>query len=336
MLPYLPPRRAVRATKEHQGVTQTRATRRATHNRPRQTIGAACTAVPRIRSIWGVNCSRFAAVLVGLVFLLTAAPVHARADDDKGYLALGASFPFGFDPRVTDRSDPDVFVGYPETLAEMLDLDVVNASCPGETTASFISLAINSVCTSYRAQFPLHVDYTTSQLDFAITHLRKHRETRLVTIEVGNNDLVLFTQGCAKEPDPATCIREGLPNLLAAIDSNLKTIFARIRGEAHYRGSLVMVNLRVLDYRDVTGVARREAVNRVISSATLAAGGRVADIFGAFQTAAQVFDGDTCAAGLLIRLTPTTCDGHTSPAGRDLYARTVRAVVTNSDEDKQD
>ncbi len=175
--------------------------------------------MPRIRSLWGVSCFRFAAVLVGLVLLLTAAPV--RASDDEGYLALGASFPFGFDPRVTDRSDPDVFVGYPETLAEMLDLD---GSCPGETSTSFISLAVDSVCKSYRAQFPLHVDYTTSQLDFAVTHLREHPGTRLVTIEIGNNDLFLFLGRCASDPNPDACVEKGFPAVQATLDSNLKIV----------------------------------------------------------------------------------------------------------------
>ncbi len=85
------------------------ATRKTIHTRCQQTTGSACTAVPRIHSLRGMRCLRFAALLVGLVLLLTAAPVHAS--DDEGYLALGASFPFGFDPRVTDRSDPEVFVG---------------------------------------------------------------------------------------------------------------------------------------------------------------------------------------------------------------------------------
>jgi len=278
-----------------------------------------------------MNRFRIGAMLAGVALLLAAAPV--TASDDESYLALGASFPFGFDPRVTDRSDAEVFVGYPDTLADMLELDVVNAACPGETSASFISLAVNSVCQSYRAQFPLHVDYTTSQLDFAVTHLREHPATRLVTIEIGNNDLALLLARCGRESDPATCFQKDFPALLASLDGNLKTIFARIRDGAGYQGQLVMVNLRARDYGNVGQVAPREAVNRVISSATLAAGGKVADIFEAFKTAAAAFDGDTCAAGLLIRLTPTTCDFHTSPVGRDLYTRTVRAVVTIDSKD---
>ena len=49
----------------------------------------------------------------------------------------------------------------------------------------------------------------------------------------------------------------------------------------------------------------------------------VADEFSAFQIASAPFNGDPCAAGLLIRLTATTCDVHPSPAGRELLAATV-------------
>ncbi len=274
-----------------------------------------------------MNRFRLAAMLLCLVLLLVAVPVHANGDD-QGYLALGASFPFGFDPRVTDRSDPEVFVGYPETLANMLDLDVVNAACPGETSASFISLAVDSFCKStWRPNFPLHVDYTTSQLDFAITHLREHPETQLVTIEIGNNDLALLSQRCDRDPNPASCFQRESPAMLAALESNLKTIFARIRGEGGYHGELVMVNIRVFDYRNATRVDRARATNRAIASATSAGGERLADIFEAFKLAAEDSAGDTCAAGLLIRLTATTCDFHPSPAGRDLYAQTIRAVI---------
>src|SRR5258707_8541064 len=47
-------------------------------------------------------------------------------------------------------------------------------------------------------------------------------------------------------------------------------------------------------------------------------GVKFADEFTAFQIASAPFNGDPCAAGLLIRLTATTCDVHPSPAGRDL------------------
>ncbi|HEY3079303.1 MAG TPA: SGNH/GDSL hydrolase family protein, partial [Chloroflexota bacterium] len=100
------------------------------------------------------------------------------ADGRDDYLALGDSLAFGLDPfrPVADRSDASNFVGYPDVLAKALDLDLTNASCPGEATGGFISLTgVDRRCrTFYRARYPIHVSYTTSQLDFAVAYLRSH------------------------------------------------------------------------------------------------------------------------------------------------------------------
>lgn len=47
----------------------------------------------------------------------------------------------------------------------------------------------------------------------------------------------------------------------------------------------------------------------------------------AFVAASAPYGGDNCAAGLLIQLTPTTCDLHPSAAGQTLLAQTVERVV---------
>src|SRR4051812_19239951 len=52
-------------------------------------------------------------------------------------LALGDSIAFGYNP-FGDFSKATNFEGYPEMLAS--DFKVKNASCPGETSASFMSL----------------------------------------------------------------------------------------------------------------------------------------------------------------------------------------------------
>ena len=49
--------------------------------------------------------------------------------------------------------------------------------------------------------------------------------------------------------------------------------------------------------------------------------------FDAFQPAAVAAGGSSCAAGLLIVLSPGVCDVHPSPAGRDLLARAVVEAV---------
>jgi hypothetical protein len=65
------------------------------------------------------------------------------------------------------------------------------------------------------------------------------------------------------------------------------------------------------------------AVDQVLAGVTGAFGGKVADGFGTFAVAAIPYGGDTCAAGLLIRLTSSTCDIHPSQKGAALLASTV-------------
>jgi lysophospholipase L1-like esterase len=279
-----------------------------------------------------MNRFRIATLLAGLALVLAAAPAHADDNDRGGYLATGDSVAFGFDP-LADPSDADNFTGYPEALAEMLDIDVVNSSCPGEASGGFISLTgVDNSCRPYRAAFPLHVSYSTSQLDFVVAYLGSHRNTRLVTIDIGANDLFVLIKSCPPPPDQTACVLKGLPAMLKALGQNLVVIYTAMR-RAGFQGQLVGVTYYSTDYRDPVGVAIIQAVNGVVAQATTAAGGRVADGFGAFRAIAASSGGDTCAAGLLIRLTPTSCDIHPSPLGRDTLALAIGAVVSVPPED---
>src|SRR5207244_5902565 len=108
--------------------------------------------------------------------------------------------PFGFNPLVSDLSNPGNFVGYPELLGHRMNLQAFNASCPGETTMHFISTSgLDDSCGLYRAFFPLHVTYTGSQLDYATTFLASH-PVRFVTVMVGALDLSAFACVCAGNP----------------------------------------------------------------------------------------------------------------------------------------
>jgi hypothetical protein len=68
----------------------------------------------------------------------------------------------------------------------------------------------------------------------------------------------------------------------------------------------VALTYYALDYRDLVGDAILEALNGVIAERTRAWEGLVADGFGAFGVASNF--GDSCAAGLLIRLPSGACD----------------------------
>src|SRR5664279_4195930 len=147
------------------------------------------------------------AVVLALIGAQPAAAGDGRSGDDgrngsghhqrqNQYLALGDSLPFGFNPLLVDPTgptDPTKFVGYPELAAPTLRLALTNASCPGQTTAGFMSLtALDNGCNAARAAgLPLHVAYTGTQLDFAVSFLRSNPHTRLVTLSLGANDLFL-------------------------------------------------------------------------------------------------------------------------------------------------
>src|SRR5688500_1207936 len=87
--------------------------------------------------------------VAGLVAVTTPAlavspgerPSHGTTAPGRTYLALGDSVPFGYYGNAGALYlDPDNFVGYPELVADDLKLRLLNASCPGETTASFIDV----------------------------------------------------------------------------------------------------------------------------------------------------------------------------------------------------
>ena len=82
-----------------------------------------------------------------------------------------------------DYVNPHNFIGYPLYVGAELRLDAVNASCPGETTGSFVSESMpDNGCKAFRATAPLHTTYTGSQLEFATKYLTTHPWPQLVTI----------------------------------------------------------------------------------------------------------------------------------------------------------
>lgn len=264
----------------------------------------------------------FAVLSAAVLFVLTAVPSSASVEGHT-YLALGDSVAFGYNPLLVPglAGDPHVFVGYPEIVASTLGMQDVNASCPGETSGGFISLTNGAdyKCLGYRAAFPLHVDYTTSQLDYAISYLRAHHDVRLITMDIGANDV--FKAGCTT----AACFGA----VFAGIEANLRFIYGQIRNVAHYHHDLVTLTYYSLSY-DPTTAAGTEALNAPIIAATLAFGGKVASGFDAFKGPALAAGGSSCAAGLLIVLAPGVCDVHPTPLGRDLLAGAVVHALAHS------
>jgi lysophospholipase L1-like esterase len=292
--------------------------------------------VSSIRRLIGIGLAGTAMAAAGLMPALPASAAPAHRPAAKGtYLALGDSVAFGYVPPqavpAPDYFDPRSFVGYPEDVARALRLRVSNASCPGETTASFLVPGAQSngcenspgSSTGYRTEYPLHVRYRGTQMRYALRYLATHRHTRLVTINIGANDVFLCQETTA---DHCTSPAE-FEAVLKEIAANLTTIYTLIRDVARYHGPLVALTYYSTSYSDQTQVAGTEALNSVIASVTEKFGGKVADGFAAFAGPSAHFGGSPCAAGLLIKLPDGTCNVHPSPAGHQLLAQAIEKVL---------
>jgi lysophospholipase L1-like esterase len=261
------------------------------------------------------------------LFALGAVPASATSEGHD-YLALGDSVPFGFNPNV-NPNDASNFIGYPEIVARSLDIKDVNATCPGEATGGFLSVTgTDNVCRPYRAASPLHVEYNTSQMDFALRYLTGHRDTRLITLTIGANDLFRWQKDCAVDPTFGTCPL-GLSGVFATMQTNLTTIFSNIRA-AGYSGLIVAVTYYALNYKDPVGVFLTLTGQAITTAAGSPFGVKIASGFNAWAPVAALKNGDSCMAGLLIHASPTVCDVHPSPLGRDLLAAAVINTVAAS------
>jgi hypothetical protein len=271
---------------------------------------------------------KLAVLVSALALFATSAMPAAATSEGHGYLALGDSVAFGTNPLL-DAHNAANFVGYPEIVAQTLDIEHVNASCPGEATGGFISpTGLDNVCRPYRTTFPLHVAYTGTQLAFAVNFLKNHPRTRLVTIDLDANDLFRLTSGPG--PDiwpPSTCFTPNPQQYLATCAvQNLETIFAALRGTG-YGGLIVALTYYALDYSDPSSLTGTALLNEAMITAASRHGVLIASGFDAWKATALAAGGDTCAAGLRIPLPSGGCDIHPTPKGRDLLAQAIVNTV---------
>jgi len=236
-------------------------------------------------------------------------------------------------------NDASSLIGYPAMLGSELHLNVANAACPGETSASLIdATAISNGCENtlgrpigYRTAAspcgqlgcPLHVDYTGSQLAFAVSYLRSHPRTRLVSLMIGANDAFVCQETTA---DHCTGPSE-LQGVFTSIGNNVTTTLSAIRNIAHYQGQIVIVNYYSLDYASATDNAQSAALNTAIDTAAKPFGVEIADGFAELQAASVHSAGNPCTAGLLTQLSGGGCGIHPSFAGQALLAQAVEEAI---------
>ena len=259
------------------------------------------------------------------------APIFAANASNYTYLALGDSVAYGYDPTVTSPA-PSKYVGYPEISASALHLlqsgKEVNASCPGETSGSFLMGGPGNGCQAFKDTVGLHTNYTGTQSSFAVSQLQSNKHIDLVTLGIGGNDLLLLQQSCSTAPSFVVCVTAALPGVLQTYGANLTQILTELRVQAGYTGTIILVEYAAPNNNPLF-IEAVAALNQVMVGVGTPFGARFADGFTAFQIASAFYGGDPCAAGLLVRLSATTCDVDPSRAGQDLLAATVLFAVGN-------
>ena len=144
-----------------------------------------------------------------------AAPAQARSPREY-YVALGDSISYGFQTsKALAGLPPSAFdTGYLDVVASRLRhagraLDVVNYSCPGESTRT-----ISRPCIWRATGHALHDDYAGPQLRTGLRFLRHHADrVPLITITLGGIDIDDFLATCP--PGDLGCLQASAPAAIA-------------------------------------------------------------------------------------------------------------------------
>jgi lysophospholipase L1-like esterase len=159
---------------------------------------------------------------------------------------------------------------------------------------------------------------------YAVRFLRRHRETRLVSLMLGANDYFVCQQTA---PDHCATPQEQEATF-AAIRHNVRTIVSAIRRRGRYRGQIALVHYHSLDYSSPALNAISAELNRAMSAGAKSFRVRVADGYGELEAATRLFGGRTCQAGLITTLgTAGTCGVHPTYAGQALLAQALEKAI---------
>jgi GDSL-like lipase/acylhydrolase family protein len=167
--------------------------------------------------------------------LATAAAKAPKFNPPKTYyLALGDSVPFGLQWSKYVPGGPAIAfsTGYVDDFAEALrriqpGITIVNYSCPGETTLSFIA----GGCPWLLAGEQLHDRFIGIQLDAAVAFLLAHPgDVSPITVTLWGNDVSALVHTCGQEN--LACIEERAPAAIRQVAANLTYALLRLRDAA--------------------------------------------------------------------------------------------------------
>ena len=273
-----------------------------------------------------------AAAVAGLA--LRAPSAGADQADQPRYLALGGSASLGVQPTIEDPRGVATRTGYANDLEAMArsrwpGLELTQLGCPGESTTTMMA-------GGDRCPYP-----EGSQLAAADAFLRAHHDTRLVTIDLGFNDI----SGCIANAEvDSTCLSTALASIrqhLAAIVSSLQSAAdsrAVFVGVGHYDPYLAAARKGGADLSYATGTLRAiDELDDTLRSVYTAAGVTMADVLTPFDggDAAGLSDGHAlvasaervCGLTWMCAAPPFGPDVHPDDRGYSLIAQQLSAAI---------
>jgi lysophospholipase L1-like esterase len=178
---------------------------------------------------------RIIAAIVGAAAFAAVALAAGPIDQPPRayYLALGDSIAYGIQPdKVSSGLPPTGYTtGYVDDFAAHLrklssTIRVVNYSCPGESTTTFV----HGGCPWLAEGKKLHDAFRGSQLNAALAFLHaRNGQVSPITVTLGANDVTQFADSCNGN---RKCFQARAPQALVAFGGRLASILARLRAAA--------------------------------------------------------------------------------------------------------
>jgi lysophospholipase L1-like esterase len=205
------------------------------------------------------------------------------------YLALGDSIAYGVQPDKVDRGLPPsgYRTGYVDVFAARLrplspKIRVVNYSCPGESTVTFV----RGGCPWLAEGRKLHDPYSSSQQKVALAFLAAHRgQVGPITLTLFGNDVAPVAEACKGD---FACIERRAPRAIAQFSSRLAGILRRLRAAAPNAEIIVTGtwNFNADDLKRTDPLFR--SINASMARAAASADARFAATFPAFNPQGSV------------------------------------------------
>jgi lysophospholipase L1-like esterase len=173
------------------------------------------------------------ALVAGSLAGVTAEAVGVPQAPKSYYLALGDSIAYGIQPDKFDKGLPPqgYRTGYVDLFAQRLrqvtpSIRVVNYSCPGESTVSFV----RGGCPWLTEGRKLHDPFRGTQMKAALAFLAAHAgQVSPITVHLWGNDIDPVAEACQGD---FACIKKRAPAAIAQIASRLGSILRRLRAAA--------------------------------------------------------------------------------------------------------